>query len=94
MPSLFPLPSSFFLPPSPFPCLPIHLLRRRRRLTLEERAARIRAERQERSRPLLNDFHTWLESEAPKVLPRSDARGARDYTLNNWAALSIYPEDG
>jgi transposase len=63
-------------------------------LTLEERAARIVVERQERSRPLLNSFHTWLESEAPKVLPKSAVRGAMDYTLNNWAALSVYPDDG
>ncbi len=63
-------------------------------LTLEERAVRIAAERQERSRPLLDSFHTWLEAEAPKVLPKSAVRGAMDYTLNNWAALSVYPDDG
>jgi transposase len=45
-------------------------------LSLEERAMRIAAERQERSRPLLDRFHTWLESEAPKVLPKSPVRGA------------------
>ena len=43
-----------------------------KKLTLEERAARIAAERQERSRPLLDGFHAWLEAEAPKVLPKSD----------------------
>ena len=63
-------------------------------LTLDERAVRIAAERQTRSRPLLQDFHVWLEAEAPKVLPKSPARGAMDYTLNNWAALSVYPNDG
>jgi transposase len=63
-------------------------------LTLEERAVRIAAERQERSRPLLTDFHAWLEAEAPKVLPRSAVRGAMDYTLSNWTALSVYPNDG
>ena len=52
----------------------------------------IAAERQERSRPLLDGFHAWLEAEAPKVLPKSDVRGAMDYTLNNWAALSVYTE--
>ena len=36
----------------------------------------------------------WLEAEAPKVLPKSAVRGAMDYTLSNWAALSIYPDDG
>jgi len=64
------------------------------KLTLEERAVRIAAERQERSRPLLDSFHSWLEAEAPKVLPKSPVRGAMDYTLNNWAALSVYPDDG
>ena len=55
---------------------------------------RIAAERQERSRPLLNGFHAWLEAEASKVLPKSAVRGAMDYTLSNWAALSVYPDDG
>jgi transposase len=63
-------------------------------LTLDQRAERIAAERQERSRPLLNSFHTWLEAESPKVLPKSPVRGAMDYTLTNWAALSVYPDDG
>jgi len=63
-------------------------------LPLDQRAVRIAAERQERSRPLLNGFHTWLESEAPKVLPKSAVRTAMDYTLSNWAALSVYPDDG
>ncbi len=63
-------------------------------LSLEERATRIAAERQERSRPLLDSFHAWLQTEAPKVLPKSDVRGAMDYTLNNWPALSVYVDDG
>jgi transposase len=63
-------------------------------LSLEERAGRMAAERQQRSRPLLGDFHAWLEAEAPKLLPKSAARGAFDYTLSNWTALSLYPDDG
>jgi transposase len=63
-------------------------------LTLEEHAVRIAAERQERSRPLLHSFHAWLEAEALKVLPKSPVRGAMDYTLNDWAALYVYPDDG
>jgi hypothetical protein len=61
---------------------------------LDGRGVRIAAERQERSRPLLSGLHAWLEAEAPKVLPKSQVRGAMDYTLNNWAALSVYTEDG
>jgi len=63
-------------------------------LSLDERAARIAAERQGRSRPLLDGFHAWLETEAPKVLPKSPVRGAINYTLSNWAALCVYPNDG
>jgi hypothetical protein len=69
-------------------------LREWQQLTLDQRAVRIAAERQARARPLLNDFHAWLEAEAPKVLPKSAVRGAMDYTLSNWAALSVYPDDG
>ena len=63
-------------------------------LSPEERAVQIAAERQKRSRPLLESFHIWLEAEVPKVLPKSPVRGAMDYTLNNWAALSVYTGDG
>lgn len=63
-------------------------------LSLDERAARIAAERQVRARPLLEGFRTWLETESLKVLPKSPVRGAIDYTLSNWKALSVYPEDG
>jgi transposase len=63
-------------------------------LSLDKRAERTATERQQRSRPLLNDFHAWLEMESPKVLPKSDVRVAMDYTLNNWAALCVYTEDG
>jgi transposase len=65
-----------------------------RELSLEEQATRTAAERQQHSRPLLDDFRAWLESESPKVLPKSDARGAMDYTLNNWTALCRYTESG
>ena len=65
-----------------------------RELSHEEQAAQIEAERQERSRPLLNDFHAWLETESPKVLPKSDVRAAMEYTLANWMALCRYTESG
>ncbi len=63
-------------------------------LVIDERAERIAQQRQERSRPLLNSFRAWLEAEATKVLPKRPVRGAMDYTLNNWAALCVYSEDG
>jgi transposase len=63
-------------------------------LTLDERAAQIVRQRQERSRPLLDGLHVWLEAEAPKVLPKSAVRGAFDYTRSNWPALCVYVDDG
>ena len=65
-----------------------------RELSLEEQASRTAAERQSRARPLLADFHAWLQAEATKVLPKSDVRAAMDYTLSNWAALCRYTESG
>jgi transposase len=65
-----------------------------RELSLEEQASRIAVERQTRSRPLLNDFCAWLESQVTKVLPKSDVRAAMEYTLNNWVALCRYTESG
>jgi transposase len=65
-----------------------------RELSLDEQASLVAAERQSRSRPLLNDFQAWLEAESPKVLPKSDVRAAMDYTRNNWTALCRYTESG
>jgi len=64
------------------------------KLDLDERASLIVVERQERSRPLLNSFHDWLQTESPKVLPKSPVRGAMNYSLSNWSALMVYAEDG
>lgn len=63
-------------------------------LTLDERYARVAAERQATSRPLLADFHTWLEAEAPRVLPKNPVREGFDYALRHWAALCRYTEHG
>jgi transposase len=65
-----------------------------RELSPEEQALRVAAERQERSRPLLDDFRVWLDREAPQVVPKSPARAAMDYALSNWAALYRYTESG
>jgi len=63
-------------------------------LEWEERAQRIAAVRQQRSRPLLEQFHCWLEAECPKPLPKSPIRQAMEYTLSNWTALCRYTESG
>ena len=65
-----------------------------RELPLADRAGRIAANRQERSLPILQEFHAWLESESPKLLPKHPVRQAIDYALNQWAALIRYAADG
>lgn len=65
-----------------------------RELPLVDRAGRIAADRQERSLPVLQEFHAWLESESPKLLPKHPVRQAMDYALNQWAALIRYAADG
>lgn len=63
-------------------------------LPLGERYARMVAERQARSLPLLADFHTWLEAETPNVLPKNPVREGFDYALRHWTALCRYAEHG
>lgn len=48
--------------------------------------------RQDRSRPVLESFGSWLEVEASKVLPKSPIGEAIFYTRSNWIALSRYLE--
>jgi transposase len=50
--------------------------------------------RQAKSRPILEDIKNYLQTEKPKVLPKSPMGVAIDYTLSNWAALVRYTEDG
>jgi transposase len=50
--------------------------------------------RQAKSLPILDDIKTYLQTERPKVLPKSAIGDAIDYTLNNWDALLRYCQDG
>jgi transposase len=50
--------------------------------------------RQERSQPIFDKFHTWLEAEQPKVLPKSPIGEAIQYALNHWEALKRPLEAG
>ena len=43
--------------------------------------------RVERSRPILETIHIWLETERAKVLPKSPINEAIQYALNHWTAL-------
>ncbi len=65
-----------------------------RELDRAQRLARILAERQARSVPVLKQFGDWLEAESPRVLPKSPLREALDYTRNNWTALNQYAQHG
>jgi len=53
-----------------------------------------RALRQAKSCPILEDIQAYLETERPKVLPKSPEGQAIAYTLSNWAALVRYCQDG
>ena len=50
--------------------------------------------RNERSRPIFDKFHAWLEAELPKVLPKSPIGEAIQYALNHWEALKRPLEAG
>jgi transposase len=50
--------------------------------------------RAERSRPIFEKFHEWLEAERPKVLPKSPIGEAIQYALNHWEALKRPLEAG
>ena len=58
----------------------------------EKSAATRPSLREEHSRPMLNDLKTWLDAEV--FLPKSLSGKAATYTLNQWAALNRYLEDG
>lgn len=64
--------------------------REARNATAEQR----RELRQAKSRLILEDIKNYLQTEKPKVLPKSPMGEAIDYTLSNWEALLRYTEDG
>ena len=50
--------------------------------------------RQKYAAPVLTEFHSWLERERQRVLPKSPESVAMQYALTNWKALCRYAEDG
>lgn len=50
--------------------------------------------RQARSRPLCEELHIWLRLERTRVPDGSAIAKAIDYSLNRWAALTRFLEDG
>ena len=62
---------------------------------VRDRAAHeVSAARQEYALPILSDFQSWLDDQQGRVLPKSPIAQALTYTLNQWAALNRYCEDG
>jgi len=50
--------------------------------------------RQEQARPLLDALEIWLRSTLSTVSPKGDTAKAINYALNQWAALTMYVDDG
>jgi len=53
-----------------------------------------REARQNRSRPLLESLHQWLESSRAKLSAKSETASAIRYTLGRWTALLRFCDDG
>jgi transposase len=51
-------------------------------------------DRQEKSVPILEEFHNWLLATAPIVLPKSHIGKAISYTLNQWDKLTVFSKNG
>lgn len=52
------------------------------------------AARQEKSTPVLNELHEWMEKMLPKVPPKSALGGALSYMRNYWGKLVRFTERG
>lgn len=50
--------------------------------------------RLQRSRPVLNALHAWLEQQADRVLPKSALGQAITYCRHQWPKLTVFLEDG
>jgi transposase len=50
--------------------------------------------RQEKSVPILDDMHTWLNEQLRGLRPKSPVTGAIKYSLKNWEALCRFTSDG
>jgi transposase len=63
---------------------------RQNELTVDQ----IRELRQEKSKPILDRFKTWLDTYHPQVPPKSLLGKAIQYALNQWERLVVYIEAG
>ena len=56
-------------------------------------AERLRV-RQEKAKPLLKTYEAWLRAKLQTLSAKSDTAKAINYSLNQWAALTLYCDDG
>jgi transposase len=52
------------------------------------------AGRREKSQPIVDAFHQWLEYEHARQLPKAKLRGAINYMLNRWDTFTRFLESG
>lgn len=52
------------------------------------------AARLEKSAPIVESFHDWLESERSRQLPKAKLMGAINYMLNRWDSFTRFLESG
>ena len=57
-------------------------------------AADRHAERQVRSKPLLDDLHTWMQAQRRRASSKTALGKALQYALGRWEALARYADDG
>ena len=50
--------------------------------------------RQEKAKPLLEEFKDWLQAKQPQTPPKGLLGKAISYTLTNWKKLIVYLQDG
>lgn len=50
--------------------------------------------RQEKAKPILDEFKVWLDDLKNRVLPKSPLGEAVNYTIKNWPALNRYVDNG
>jgi len=71
----------------------LYLIEKQARIN-ELSAEQIHALRQEKSKPILEDFKKWLDKTEPLTPPQGLLGKAIKYTLSNWSKLIVFIEDG
>ena len=53
-----------------------------------------RAVRQEKTKPLVDDFHKWAQTQLTRIPGKSDLAKAFRYGLNRWPSFTLFLDDG